>query len=230
MKKQLTYLLLFVFAALSSWACNKKTSTADTPAIKKVNIYVRYLEETRNIYAEAIFYGDSGTVQIPDGVRFQEQNMRLTNIPKIGWRYQTDITKKMNAPDTVWFQFKTPDGTDTRHFVLIPKLTDLAIPSGGFTKKTGGEVTWSNKPCGDEETLICRLTDTTGTSYNINHIGRTRGSELEILPPQIKDVVVGHAHLALTRKQNLITNPDKGTKILSVAEYYTKEMPTMISE
>lgn len=219
--------LLFMLALLG-WRCAGSQAPGDG-GIRRVKLYVRYLEPTGQLYAEALFERDSALgVDLGGEVRLNGLPLRGTSLPRVGYRYQSEFRPE-TLPDSLQFKYPMAVSGDSLFGLPMIALRGISIPSGGFTKSKGGKVAWQSAPCTDQEALVLRITDAAGQPFTVNHVGRTRGSELDVLDLHVKTAAPGKASIALTRKLTTTARQGK-TEIVAIVEYYTNEIPALIAE
>lgn len=216
MNRLLTFLLL---TALLLPAC-QQDKQGKGPSIFGT-LYVRYLQDGRQIKAEASFFkGDSShnaaPLSILGGVSFQGSGMESRNIQNKLIRYQFENTGEYTG--RFEFQAQDENGKPHKFSIGMPpveafSLPDTIYPGNGFKLEI------SPAPGPQPESLAILLTDQEGQA-SLVEIQPPISSTISVSPGQINRLKPGRYQVYLVKKQH--TFIEKGRfKVNCDAEFYT---------
>jgi hypothetical protein len=227
------YFFKFFFGALFIsflYSCNSANSSPKTPstyAFSKINCYVRYLAQTRELQADMTFRTDS-TKAIEGPVYLNDLPLIFKNRPKVGLQYS--LTKSSTTFDQKYtFSYTEKDGSTAKLDIELSQFDSLKIASAGISKSTGGLLTWQGPALGSEDGLVLIFSDAKGNTFSINHSGISKGNKFQILAEHSDRLEVGTATILATRKKTIIKNENKVTKMLTI-EYYSAPIKFEVKE
>jgi len=192
---------------------SQKEKTAFT--VDRTYYYVRYLEDSKELQAEARFQQDTGSLVLPDKLYFEGQAMQPKKLPKIGWEYRYH---ERPAKFKDCYHFSYAGASDT---ICFPSYSNFALKTPAISLATGGLLAWEGQPLGQAESLVLLFEDSKGQSKTVNHVGLTRGSQFEIRPEHLEGLNAGPASLRLVHKSTLIQKVDGQVEVIKL-EYYRK--------
>lgn len=222
-KHSVQYFFKMLFGALfvgSLSGCGPSSPPPTTPskyAFSKINCYVRYLAQTRELQADMTFRTDS-TKAIEGQVFLNELPMIFRKRPEVGLQYS--LSKRSTKFDQKYtFGYTEKDGSNAILEIEINAFDSLKIASDGLSKSSGGLLTWQGPALGSEDGLVLIFSDAKGNTFSINHSGISKGNKFQIIPEHANRLEVGTATVLATRKKTIIKKEKEVTKMLTL-EYY----------
>jgi hypothetical protein len=207
---------------LALFSC--KTQTTDKPKgeespVKIAKYYVRYVEQIKELQLEAKFINKSdSTFGIAGGVNVKDFKLETKNLPKEGWIHR--YVKRPSGYDSLYVFTYNPDGkNETKDSVIFPVYQNFKLETPKISKKTGGLVSWSGSSLGQEDGLTMVFEDASGANYTINHVGITRGPQLEIRPEFLEVFAKGKGILRVVHKKTVIDKKED-KRCVRLTEYY----------
>ncbi len=224
------HFLLFILILASFSACTPPNSAPNDPEpypFSKINCYLRYMTQNRELQAEMTFRTDS-TVSIEGGVLFNDENMVFKKLPKVGLQYRL-IKNAVSFETPYTFSYTEKDGSKQEMSIDLNEFSNLQVVSDGISKTKGGLLAWEGEALGHEDGLILIFSDSKGNTFSINHTGISKGKQFEIIPDHANRLELGPATILTTRKKTVLTNENNVTKLISV-EYYLKAIEFEVKE
>jgi len=212
-------LLLGGFSLLIT-ACQDDTTTDATEesyGFSKVNAYVRYIAQKRELQAEVSFRSDS-TEKIEGEVLLNNESMTFKDLPVVGFQYRI-IKEQVNFVNDYSFSYKEKDGSEQVLDISMGKFQSIRIASQGISREKGGVITWEGTSLDKNDGLVMVFTDTEGTTFEVNHTGVTKGNKFELLPVHTERLAKGEASVLITRKRTIVDKQSEPVKFLRI-EYY----------
>lgn len=232
-KHSAQYFFKMLFGALligSLSGCGSSNSVAEPPsnyAFSKINCYVRYLAQTRELQADMTFRTDS-TKAIEGQVFLNDLPMIFRKRPEVGLQYS--LTKSSVAFEQKYtFSYTEKDGSTAKLDIELKPFDSLKIASDGISKSNGGLLAWQGPPLGSEDGLVLIFSDAKGNTFSINHSGISKGNKFQILPEYANRLEVGPATVLTTRKKTMIKKEKETTKMLTF-EYYNAPIKFEVKE
>lgn len=218
----------FFIGSLSSCSpTNSSPTTPNTYAFSKINCYVRYLEQTRELQADMTFRTDS-TKAIDGQVFLNELPMLFKKRPKVGLQYS--LTKNSTTFEQEYrFSYTEKDGSTAKLAIKLNPFDSLKVASDGISKSTGGLLTWQGPPLGSEDGLVLIFSDAKGNTFSINHNGISKGNKFQILAEHSDRLEIGPATILATRKKTTIKKENEVVKMLTI-EYYSTPIKFEVKE
>jgi hypothetical protein len=208
--------------AFSLFSC--KTQIADktkndVSPVKIAKYYVRYVEQIKELQLEAKYINSNdSTFSVPGGVSVADFKLEAKNLPKEGWMHRY-IKRPSGCESLYVFSYNPGIKNETKDTVVFPIYKNFKLETPKISKKTGGLVSWSGSSLGQEDGLTMVFEDASGASYTINHVGITRGPQLEIRPEFLEVFAKGKGILRVVHKKTVIDK--KGEKrCVRLTEYY----------
>lgn len=232
-KHSIQYFFKILFGALvvgyitSCGPINSSPSTPDKYAFSKINCYVRYLQQTRELKADMTFRTDS-TQAIEGEVFLNDMPLIFRKRPEVGLQYS--LTKNSVPFENQYtFSYTEKDGSRVKLPIKLNSFDSLKIASDGVSKTKGGLLTWKGPALGSEDGLVLIFTDSKGNTFSINHSGISRGNKFQIIPEHANRLELGTATVLATRKRTVIKQENKLTQMLTI-EYYTAPIKFEVKE
>lgn len=186
------------------------------------NLYIRYEEEGKKIWAEADFEiadgGNMASYTPKGGVAFMASNMTLQNLPngknRYTYKYEgalpKDLSLTWNKPDGGQTTFSTPaksiDGFDFfkegDHYVL-------AFKSGTFEK---------------EDKLVLLFTDSNNLKLNLEKQGPTNDNKITISENELSSLSSGEAKLSIVLSRTTRTKQEDFDALTTFSYYSTERL------
>lgn len=214
----IAFFLLFFGAA-----CQSDSPTEEAPparyGFKKINGYIRYMEQQRELQAELTFKTDS-TTMIEDGVRLNQRKLKPKRLPAIGNQYRV-LRNAVNFSDKYTYTYKEKDGSDQELSIALGKFEAPKIASDGLSREKGGILSWTGDPLTTNDGLILLFRDSEGKRFSVNHNGLTSGNTFKLVALQTERLAEGPATVQVTRKHTIVTQQESAAVVL-VLEYYSR--------
>lgn len=218
---------LFLGSFLGCSPTNSSPTTPNTYAFSKINCYVRYLEQTRELQADMTFRTDS-TKAIEGQVLLNDLPMIFRKRPKVGLQYS--LSKRSTTFDRAYtFSYTEKDGSTAKLDIALNPFDSLKIASDGISKSAGGLLTWQGPALGSEDGLVLIFSDAKGNTFSINHNGISKGNKFQIIPEHANRLDLGSATVSATRKKTIIKKENDVVKMLTI-EYYTAPIKFEVKE
>lgn len=208
--------------AFSLFSCKTqiadKTKNEVTP-VKIAKYYVRYVEQIKELQLEAKYINSNdSTFSIPGGVSVADLKMEAKNLPKEGWMHR--YIKRPSGCDSLYvFSYNPGLKNEIKDSVIFPIYRNFKLETPKISKKTGGLVSWSGNSLTQDDGLTLVFEDASGVSYTINHVGITRGPQLEIRPEFLEVFAKGKGILRVVHKKTIIGKTDNQRSV-RLTEYY----------
>ena len=232
-KHSVQYFFKILFGALFVGflsGCGPTDSPPTSPnnyAFSKINCYVRYLAQTRELQADMTFRTDS-TKAIEGQVFLNGLPMVFKKRPKVGLQYSlTKSSTKFEQKYT--FSYTEKNGRLAELDIELNPFDSLKIASDGISKYGGGLLTWKGPALGSEDGLVLIFSDAKGNTFSINHSGISKGNKFEIISEHANRLEVGTATVLATRKKTIIKKENEVTKMLTL-EYYSAPIKFEVKE
>ncbi len=214
----------FLFGCSPKKAAPTKPSTY---AFSKINCYVRYLAQTRELQADMTFRTDS-TKAIEGEVFLNDLPMIFRKRPEVGLQYS--LSKRSTKFEQKYtFSYTEKDGSTAKLDIELNPFDSLKVASDGISKSKGGLLTWQGPALGSEDGLVLIFSDAKGNTFSINHSGISKGNKFEILSEHSSRLEIGTATVLATRKKTTIKKENKVTKMLTM-EYYSAPITFEVKE
>ncbi|WCL80471.1 hypothetical protein PPO43_10880 [Saprospira sp. CCB-QB6] len=211
------FMFLILAAACQSKMVEVKQEEHTPFAVERTYYYVRYLENSKELQAEARFQQDTGNLVLADKLYFEGQVMQPKKLPKVGWEYRYhERPSKFKG----CYHFSYGGESDT---ICFPTYTNFGLKTPEVSMTSGGLIAWEGQPLGQEESLVLLFEDAKGQVKTVNHVGLTRGSQFEIRPEHLEGLNVGAASLRLVHKSTVIQKIDGQVQVIKL-EYYRKTL------
>ncbi|BDS13575.1 hypothetical protein [Aureispira anguillae] len=216
--------LFFLMAITISWltACDSTNSAPKAPdyySFSKINCYVRYMAQNRELRADMTFRTDS-TQAIDGAVTLNSIPMVFKKRPIVGLQYQL-VKNSITFDNDYTFRYIEKNGQPIDLTIQLNDFDSLRIASKTVSKTTGGLLQWNGPALGHEDGLVFILTDSKGNTFSINHVGISKGNQFEIIADHANRLALGTATIETTRKKTTIQQENGTTRMLTV-EYYSK--------
>lgn len=212
-------------------ACNSSAPVSTTLpsayAFSKINCYVRYLAQNRELQADMTFRTDS-TQAIEGVVALNDMPMIFKKRPVVGLQYRL-LKSSVPFDQHYTFSYFEKDGQSTELSISLNDFDSLKIASNGVSKSKGGLLTWKGAPLESNDGLVFIFTDSKGNTFSINHTGISKGNKFEIIPDHANRLALGTVTLETTRKKTIVYEENKTIKMLTI-EYYNKPITFEVSE
>lgn len=229
--RNIYFIIVVLILGLYLSACNS-TNPDTTPiatkyAFSKINCYVRYIEQKKELQAEMTFRSDS-TKTIQGKVSVNEEAMIFKSLPSVGFQYR--LIKTMPKIDSIYvFKYTEKDGSEASMSIGLSRFENFRVASKGISQKAGGILEWEGEPLTKEDGLVLIFTDVEGNTFSVNHAGVSKGSQFEVLGEHSSRLAVGKATLHVTRKRTILTEEDGKIKLLTL-EYYLKPIEFQVNK
>ncbi|MBL4649868.1 MAG: hypothetical protein JKY03_09060 [Aureispira sp.] len=218
---------LFIGSLSGCGPTNSSPATPDNYAFSKINCYVRYLAQNRQLQADMTFRTDS-TKAIEGQVFLNDLPMIFRNRPKVGLQY--NLTKNSTAFEQKYtFSYTEKDGSTAKLEIELNPFDSLKVASDGISKSGGGLLVWQGPALGSEDGLVLIFSDEKGNTFSINHNGISKGNKFQILAEYANRLEVGPATILATRKKTIIKRENEVTKMLTF-EYYSAPIKFEVKE
>lgn len=214
--------LIFNFIIIASTlfcSCDNTNSKKEKSRFnfKKINCYVRYLEEIKELQGEITFMIDSN-VHLKSDVLLNGENMLKKDIPQIGLQYR--LTRRgLDIDSSYVFNFSEKDQTPVNQIIKINEFDSVSVISDGISINKGGLISWSGNALQTEDALVIIITDTSGESFTVNHTGLTRGNKFEINKIFSNKLKKGSGTMRIIRKKSIAEIYEKA-QVLKTYEHY----------
>lgn len=218
---------LFIGSLFGCGPTNSSPATPDNYAFSKINCYVRYLAQNRQLQADMTFRTDS-TKAIEGQVFLNGLPMIFKNRPKVGLQY--NLTKNSTTFEQKYtFSYTEKDGSTAKLDIELNPFDSLKVASDGISKSGGGLLVWQGPALGSEDGLVLIFSDEKGNTFSINHSGISKGNKFQILAEYANRLEVGPATILATRKKTIIKRENEVTKMLTF-EYYSAPIKFEVKE
>ena len=213
---------LIFLLALALFSCKTqvtdKTKGEESP-VKIAKYYIRYVEQIKELQLEAKFINKSdSTFGMPGGVFVKDFKLEGKNLPKEGWMHR--YIKRPSACDSLYVFSYNPDGkNEAKDSIIFPIYHNFKLETPKISKKNGGLVSWSGNSLMQDDGLTLVFEDASGASYTINHVGITRGPQLEIRPEFLEVFAKGKGILRVVHKKTVIDKNEEKRSV-RLTEYY----------
>ncbi len=224
---QLFFFVLITFIITGCSSTNTVNEEEKDYPFSKINCYLRYMAQNRELQAEMTFRTDS-TLAIEGEVRINEDDMVFKKLPSVGFQYR--LIKNAVSFDSVYtFSYKEKDGRTEELTIKLNKFHNFRMVSDGISKKNGGLFEWEGPALKNEDGMVLVFTDSKGATFSINHTGISRGNRFELVKEYANRLSPGTATLNITRKKTVITQENDILKLLSI-EFYPKAITFEVKE
>jgi hypothetical protein len=218
----------FFIGSLSG--CGSTPSSSEAPsnyAFSKINCYVRYLAQTRELQADMTFRTDS-TKAIEGQVFLNDLPMIFKKRPEVGLQYSL-IKSSTTFEQKYTFSYTEKDGRTEKLSIELSPFDSLSIASDGISKSRGGLLTWQGSALGAEDGLVLIFSDAKGNTFSTNHNGISKGKKFQIFAEHADRLEIGPATVLATRKKTIIKKEKEVTKMLTF-EYYSTPIKFEVKE
>jgi len=223
--------LLGFSACGTSNPAEQTTTSKQERAYTSIHVYIRHLEMNNLTRLEAQFLeGDSLGIAYDGQVYFDAEATRSLKLPEIGYRYEREIVGPVQENHVLTSVGKDTEGTERHVEVAMYPIVNWRVDGGHISQSKAGAILWDNAPFTDNDLLIIRITDASGKTYTINHVGITNGSRFIFEPIHLEAMQTGEAEISLVRKHTEVAKTDDGVKTLTITEYYSTEQSIQILE
>jgi hypothetical protein len=214
-----TAIFLLAFALLSCKTQISDKAKKDDSPVKIAKYYVRYIEQIKELQLEAKYINKSdSTFSMPGGVYVSDFKLEGKNLPKEGWMHR--YIKRPSGCDSLYvFSYKPVADFEVKDSIIFPIYRNFKLETPKISKKNGGLVSWSGNSLMQDDGLTLVFEDAFGTSYTINHVGITRGPQLEIRPEFLEVFAKGKGVLRIVHKKTVIEKKDEQRSV-KLTEYY----------
>lgn len=206
-----------ILTALAFWAC----STPEMPKKRSLQAYVRYLDDTKRLRAEATFSEANPhpqPVEMPDGVMFQGIPMKLR--PLQGITYQTEYP----AAHTQKYKFGWQDGPNQRQELELEMLpiTRFRFDQEPISVRTPNTFRWDGGQVqpGEVMVFLWEHLDTRET-VKMEIVQQLAGSEIKFPAVKLSELKPGKWTLYLVRKRLRKTTVGQ-VEASGITEFYSK--------
>lgn len=216
---------LLLLLGLLSCGGNKRSSQ---PKLA-VDLYVRYLADTRELIAQATFKeGDTlETAQpkaIQGGVAFQNSGMEQRTVQGQFIRYEIKRRGPFNPPFT--FSYQNVQGQKESTNVNVTAIDSFYV-KGQAVKTRGLTLGIRTTGFAAGETLVVLFSDKLGQSASLNFEGPFDTQELFIPGSILAALQPGALQVYLVRKSALLKDSPQSS-IVAAGEYYTPAIETTL--
>ena len=213
---------IILWLSLPLWAfhCSNsqsKQTVDDSYPFKKINGYIRYLQQNRELQAEMTFRTDS-TVAINGPVTVNEKPMRSKILPNVGTQYRL-LENALSFDSSYTFEYTELNGHLRGLSISMNRFDKPTVLGQQISRTLGGVLAWEGSPLSKEDGLILIFTDAEGQTFSVNHSGISRGNKFEIVTEYAKRLSNGPAKLLITRKKTTLVHHNDCSTLLCV-EYY----------
>ncbi len=218
--------LLVLLISSCKTTANEAKKQEEIP-IKLIKYYVRYIEQSKELQVEVKFYNQNDSAfSMPEGVMVADFKLEAKNLPKEGWMHR--FIKRPSRYDSLYiFNYKSGENMERKDSVFFPIYQNFQIATPKISKKTGGLLTWDGNSLTQDDGLTLVFEDASGISYTINHVGITRGPQLEVRPEHLEVFAKGKAILRAVHKRTVIGERGN-TRMIRLTEYYRTPMEVEI--
>jgi hypothetical protein len=210
--------LLVLLVSACKTSANEAKKQEERP-IKLIKYYVRYIEQSKELQVEAKFFNQNDSAfAMPGGVMVSDFKLEAKSLPKEGWMHR--YIKRPSSCDSLYvFNYKSGENYERNDSVFFQKYNNFQIATPKISKKTGGLITWNGSSLTQDDGLTLVFEDAAGVSYTINHVGITRGAQLEVRPEHLEVFAKGKAILRAVHKRSLFEKRGD-TRMVRLTEYY----------
>ena len=214
---------LILVLSLPFWACHcdsrnqVQQTTKEVYPFKKINAYVRYMQQNRELQAKMTFKTDS-SVAIEGSVLVNKKPMQAKNLPTVGLQYRL-LENAVSFDSSYTFEFKQKGGSSQTFNIEMNRFENPEIMGQQISQKNGGVLQWKGAALEKEDGLILIFTDSEGQTFSVNHNGISRGNKFELVANYSKRLSKGPAQLLITRKTTTQNQIDNCSNLLCL-EYY----------
>lgn len=211
-------------------ACNSSTPTPNGPSnysFSKINCYVRYIAQNRELQADMTFRTDS-TQTIDSIVALNGIPMPLKKRPIVGLQYRL-LKNSTHFDQDYTFSYFEKDGKKVELSIGLNDFEDFKVASDGVSKTKGGLLKWKGAPLEGNDGLVLIFTDSEGNTFSINHTGVSKGNKFEIISDHANRLALGTATIEATRKKTMVYEENKTVKMLTI-EYYNRPIKFEVKE
>jgi hypothetical protein len=207
-----------ILTALAFWSC----SAPEMPQKRSLEAYVRYLDDTKKVRAEATF-SEAGPsprpVEMPGGAMFQGLPMKLR--PLQGITYQTEYPAA-HSPKYK-FGWQNEAGGQRQELVLdMLPITRLRFDQEPLSIHTPNTFRWDGGPVEIGEVMVFlweRLE--TRETVKMEIVQQLAGSEIKFPAVKLAELKPGKWKLYLVRKR-LRKTAVGNVEVMGVTEFYSK--------
>lgn len=218
----LGYALALLVSAVYFSSCSPDVRAAAKERVF-AELFVRYLSDTRELKAHAIFaVGDSASnakpKTWPGGVSFLNSGMVARDLQGQMVRYQY-INPDSDFPATAVFTYTDDSGQRREHNIEMAPITDFSIEGNislnkGMTLQTvGGSLVAS-------ESIVLLFSDAKNQASSITIQGPSASSAHFIPGPNLSNLTLGKGQLYLVKKKAMFSQQNEAEQKI-VIEYYT---------
>ena len=224
--------ILFGFSLLTTSCTNEpKPTTASTLTVFS-NFYVRYLQEDKELKAEAIFkIGDSirtAQTKAIHSVFFEESAMELKDLGKNGVRYRSKKAGQI-FKENYLFKAEINETQELDYILKLKPIHSFSIKEKTLNRSKGTTLVWEGTALSKEELLVVFFVNPDKKPVSLTINGPTNTSEVFLAAKNLSRLKAGKGQLRLIRKA-LNQLEDEPKNIESVIEYYTKSIDIDIVE
>jgi hypothetical protein len=218
---RLALFLTFTLAVFAAAGCQSEAPKTPPPAkrydIDVIRYYVRYISAKKEIQADVNFQLPKADSKIPPKFFFADQQMEAKKLPNVGTMFRY-VQSPANFVAPFVFRYTEADGSEVRDTLNIPLLQDLRIGSKNLSLSKGGVVAWSGEALTSNDLLRIIITDASGSTTTINHVGATPVGNLPLPLEQIATLPKGEATFSIS-----LTRSTAAQHISRKIEYYFED-------
>jgi hypothetical protein len=213
----LTFSLAIFGAAGCQSEATKTTATGKRYDINVIRYYVRYIAAKKEIQADVNFQLGKSDAALPAKFFFGDQAMELKKLSNLGTMFRYVQSPANFSPPFV-FRYSEADGSTVRDSLSLPFLQDLRIGSKNLSLSKGGIIAWAGEALTTNDILRIIITDASGGTTTINHVGTTPIGNLPLPLEQIATLPKGEATFSIS-----LTRSNASQHISRKIEYYFED-------
>ena len=224
MKHQTLFFSLFLLLSCNSTPAPSAQTINFAP--KQAHYYLRFVETSKQLYAEVSFFGDSGAIAHPKGVFInQTEAFETRSTPNLKHSYR--IARTETAPQPAYVVSYAPDllkdSLRTRDTLTLPLLPKLSPVRPVLSKKIGLAFAWEGLPLTAEDKIEISITDSKNQTLTIEQVGLDQAQNIVLQPQGLETLHEGQATIKLFLQRVHTPNP-LPCRRQYITEYYPKEI------
>lgn len=225
-----TVLFYVMLLLVSTFACQQETSSTEREIYYLADLYIRYLEEERNLKATAAFFEeiDSSGQLIPwhpEGkVLFQASSMEEKYIQNQVIRFIKESSELSFMPP---FQFSFNSNQKKVDLQMDP--IGLLSLEGTPGKQSGVRLTVEGGQLGESESMVFLFSDAQNKAYSHTVEGPKSENTYTLSMEDIADWPSGKGQLYLVKRQNKAFKSGNWTYQTQI-EYYSKTLSFILNQ
>lgn len=220
-----TILGLFTVTSCSNFSVQSIDSASY--GFSKINCYVRYMAQNRELQGEMTFRTDS-TQAIEGAVMLNGMPMSYRKRPIVGLQYRL-LKNSTNFDSKYTFSYAEKNGLQMDLSIELSDFNNIRVASDGIYQSKGGVFEWEGAALTKTDGLIFIFTDAKGNTFSINHTGISKGNKFEIIADHAKRLALGEASVQVVRKKTIIGKDLNTTRMLTI-EYYCAPIKFEVKE